>query len=129
MEAHICPWGSFGQEVEERERAGVLAGAEPRGAAYLGTGEHVIQISSLARREFTTVQIIGVGAEPPRLARITASDGPSAFVTTRQQFLISRTRRLVFSALIAVGFASVVYWGLRIFSRALPALVDGLKTV
>jgi hypothetical protein len=91
------------------------------------TGEHVIRISSLARREFTFIHIISVGVQPPPVT-VKSEDGRSKAMTTRQQFVIPKPRRIVFAGLIIIGFATTVYWVGRISARLVPALLDTLRS-
>jgi hypothetical protein len=89
------------------------------------TGEHIIQIESLARHEVITIQILVVAAAVPGLVGVRSADGPSKFVTTRQHFVIPRARQQLFAALLIVGFATTVYWGARFVARFIQLLLHG----
>ena len=81
------------------------------------SGEHVIIVQSLARREFITIQILSTGTIPG-LVGVKSEDGPAQQVTTQQQFVISRRRQAVFALFLIVGFVATIYWvgkvGLRL---------------
>lgn len=81
------------------------------------TGQHVIKIESLARREWVTIQILTGGAQPPNVVGVLSADGPSRFVNTRQHFVIPRARQWLYAVLVIIGFVTAVYWGARFITR------------
>jgi hypothetical protein len=84
------------------------------------SGEHVIRIDALARREWVAIQVLTVASSFPPLRSVRSTEGPSTLVTTRQTFVISERRRLLLNSLLVLGTATAIYWLWRIVRRAIP---------
>lgn len=87
------------------------------------TGEHVISIDSLARREFVTVQILSLNVQPPNLVGVKSADGQSRLTSTQQTFVISKSRRWVLVVLLVIGFVTTFSEAARMVARYGPMLL------
>jgi hypothetical protein len=78
------------------------------------TGEHVITIPTLARREWVSLQVLSAQGAPPQVTVIRSEDGPAIRVATIQQFALSKPRRSFFLTMIAIGCVTTLYLGSKL---------------